>query len=142
MAIGTPANRQRWLVEDALTGVDATEDRSQNHHLFMQRDDVEFASVEIDDLMAAFGKALIGKSLLVDPTRGIYLITREPKRAFETRSGGSGREPVTDGWLLAAPSKTFKRRGASASTCRANKNGNIVAGESRTCGEFRIWASY
>ncbi|MEC8086206.1 MAG: hypothetical protein VX156_00105 [Pseudomonadota bacterium] len=53
-----PIGSVGWL-EDALKGVDATQESVRKTITsFMQRDDVEFASVEIDDLMAAFGKAL------------------------------------------------------------------------------------
>ena len=59
-----PIDSVGWL-EDALTGVDATEESVRKTITsFMQRDDVEFASVEIDDLMAAFGKALISQKPL------------------------------------------------------------------------------
>ena len=53
-----PIDAVGWL-EDALVGVDATEDAVRDAVTsFMARDDVEFASVEIANLMAAFGKAL------------------------------------------------------------------------------------
>ena len=53
-----PIDSVGWL-EDALAGVDATEDAVRaTVTSFLARDDVEFASVEIDNLMAAFGKAL------------------------------------------------------------------------------------
>ena len=47
-----------WL-EDALAGVDATGDDVRSSVTeFLGRDDVEFAGVQVDDLMSAFGKAL------------------------------------------------------------------------------------
>ena len=53
-----PIDSVGWL-EDSLAGVDATEDAVRDAVTsFMGRDDVEFASVEPDNLMAAFGKAL------------------------------------------------------------------------------------
>jgi len=53
-----PIDSVGWL-EQALVGVDAAEDAVRDVVTsFMGRDDVEFASVEIDNLMAAFGKAL------------------------------------------------------------------------------------
>ena len=53
-----PIDSVGWL-EEALAGVDATEAAIRDAvTAFMGRDDVEFASVEIDDLMSAFGKAL------------------------------------------------------------------------------------
>ena len=53
-----PIDSVGWL-EEALTGVEATEAAMRDAiTAFMGRDDVEFASVEIDDLMSAFDKAL------------------------------------------------------------------------------------
>ena len=50
---------ERVFAEDALDGVDATEDAIREAvSSFMGRDEVEFASVEIANLMAAVGKAL------------------------------------------------------------------------------------
>ena len=53
-----PIDSVGWL-EEALAGVDATESAIRDAvTAFMGRDEVEFASVEIDDLMSAFSKAL------------------------------------------------------------------------------------
>tara|TARA_R110002126_G_scaffold63684_13_gene163258 strand:- start:3404 stop:4513 length:1110 start_codon:yes stop_codon:yes gene_type:complete len=53
-----PIDSVGWL-EDALAGCPASEaDLRARVTAFMERDDVEFASVEIDDLMSAFVKAL------------------------------------------------------------------------------------
>ena len=53
-----PIDSVGWL-EEALAGCPATENDIRSRITeFMSRDEVEFASVEIDNLMAAFGKAL------------------------------------------------------------------------------------
>ena len=53
-----PIDSVGWL-EGALAGVDATEDDVRSSVTeFLGRDDVEFAGVQVDDLMSAFGRAL------------------------------------------------------------------------------------